>query len=219
MITNPEDIKEIQSLWRSVAIGVATNRAPFAAHLPAVAADEVVADYVQRFKPTTPEPEAPAEKPSARYHKHNPDLSDPEVKAAYDKEMAELKKLHTPASESLAELAGKHGFSVRIGGNDKGVWFISLRRGHNTRKQITAKSYPEAEKEARRFLNDQSGKGVWFTKAEEQSRQKRSLWPLEDPIDRTRLLDELDMYNTENPDGDVDMDLVKDIIMGMRSLK
>ena len=54
--------------------------------------------------------------------------------------------------DPLAVLAGTQGFSIRIGSNGKGVWFISLRRGHNTREQITAPTYSECEAKARAYL-------------------------------------------------------------------
>ena len=54
--------------------------------------------------------------------------------------------------DPLAMLAGRFGYSMRIGTNEKGVWFISLRKGRNTRKQITATTYPAAEAEARQYL-------------------------------------------------------------------
>ena len=54
--------------------------------------------------------------------------------------------------EPLAVVSGKSGFSVRIGTNEKFVWFISLRKGHNTREQITAPTYAECEAKARAYL-------------------------------------------------------------------
>lgn len=61
-----------------------------------------------------------------------------------------------PETESLAELADRKGVRLRQSKNEKGIWFISLRKPKSVfgyRTVTTGQPYSEAESKAREYLN------------------------------------------------------------------